>query len=254
MSGSWGPGREPYDDGVIMAPGRGFVLLSLPKVASTALETALAAYHEPLPGRAPDKHQSLAAFHERTAPRLASLGHARDRYDVVCLFRDPVAWLESWWRYRQRPEVRRRRPERWTGDTPFDAFARQLLDDKPTTGIKGRPAAFLAGDPARGVRLDRVFAVDRPEVWSAWLAGRVGAPVVVPRRNVARADRAPSLPPALRRRLEDYFAPEYDVMTHLDQGDGAWVPPIGYRPPGLGRDTPQTPRARRAVAEEGTVG
>lgn len=217
---------------MIIAPSHGFVLLSVPKVASTSLEEALESFHQEPPGRSPAKHQNLLHFHRHTAPKIERMGHRREDYEVVALFRDPVAWLESWWRYRQRPDVRDNKTERYTGDLSFAAFVELFLTDKDATGIKGRPARFIAGDEATGARLDRVFAVDRPDVWTAWFAERVGSPIEVPQRNRASVRAPTELPEDLAERLRTWFAPEYDVVDHLRE-HGEWAPPPGYRPPGL---------------------
>jgi hypothetical protein len=217
---------------VIIAPAHGFVLLAVPKVASTSLETALGGYHQVPPGSPVHKHQNLLGFHRHTVPKIEALGHRREQYAVVAMWRDPVSWLESWWRYRQRPDVRERKADRWTGDLSFVEFARLFLTDKDATGIKGRPAQFIAGSADEGARLDRLFAVDRPEVWTAWFTERVGAPVEVPRRNQATAARAEPLPQDLLTDLRAWFAPEYAVCDHL-AATGEWTPPVGYRPPGL---------------------
>lgn len=217
---------------MIIAPTHGFVLLSVPKVASTSLDAALAAFHEEPPGTAPAKHQNVVSFHRHTVSKIEGLGFGREAYEVVALFREPVGWLESWWRYRQRPDVRDNNAERWTGDRSFAEFVRLFLDDKEATGIKGRPARFIAGDAALGARVDRLFAVDRPEVWTAWFAERVGSPLDVPRRNRAGSRAPTDLPDTLAQELRSWFAPEYDVVDHLAE-TGEWQPPFGYRPPGL---------------------
>lgn len=217
---------------MIIAPSYGFVLLSVPKVASTSLDAALAGYHEEPAGKPPAKHQNVLNFHRHTVPKIRRLGFERDQYEVVLLFRDPVGWLESWWRYRQRPDVRDNHTERYTGDRSFTEFVRLFLTDKDATGITGRPARFVAGDANRGARVERIFAVDRPEVWTGWFAERVGSPLDVPRRNQASARTATDLPADLNSELRAWFAPEYEVLDHLEDS-GQWEPPFGYRPAGL---------------------
>jgi hypothetical protein len=218
---------------VIIAPSHGFVLLSLPKVASTSLDAALERYHETPPARRqPPKHQNVRAFHQTTVRKIERLGFGRDTYELVCLFREPVAWLESWWRYRQRDHTRDHRSDRFTGDIAFHDFAELFLTDKERTGISGRPAQFVAGDPEQGWRIDRIFALDRPDVWTAWFSEQVGAPVEVARRNQASARRPPELDADLRARLEAWFAPEREILDHL-AGTGSWQPPRGWVPAGL---------------------
>lgn len=217
---------------MIIAPTHGFVLLSVPKVASTSLDVALGGYHQAPPGPAPAKHANVVSFHRHTVPRIERMGFERGAYDVVALFRDPVGWLESWWRYRQRPDVRENNTERYTGDRTFAEFVEGFLTDKASTGIKGRPAQFIAGDVSIAARVDRLFAVERPDVWTAWFAARVGSPLEVPRRNQASVRPPVDLPPSLEADLRSWFAPEYEVVEHL-RASGSWQPPVGYRPTGL---------------------
>ena len=51
------------------------------------------------------KHINCAQFHELMVPVLRKGGYHRKDYEVVSLFREPVEWLESWWRYRKRPAL-----------------------------------------------------------------------------------------------------------------------------------------------------
>jgi hypothetical protein len=149
------------------------------------------------------------------APELARHGRERDSYELVTMFREPIAWLESWWRYRSRDDARRS-----TADMSFEEFALHYLaghDDAPVP--KGRPARFVQ---ARGVvEVDRIFSVERPDVWSVWFAERVGAPLVFERRNTSGATRG-ELSFATREALAAHFAPEYDVWQRL-AATGEWA-------------------------------
>jgi hypothetical protein len=113
----------------------------------------------------------------------------------------------------------------------FDDFARHYLagdDDAPVPN--GRPAKYIHAQGA--VAVDRVFSVERPDVWSAWFSERVGAPLEFERRNASSAERG-QLDPATRRALEDHFAPEYDVWRRLAD-TGEWAGARGTRLDRLG--------------------
>jgi hypothetical protein len=220
---------------VITAPSRGFVLLSMPKCGSTSLETALAPYHEQMRGRVVKKHANARTFVNIVQRQLRRGGYAREDYEVVSMYRDPVAWLESWWRYRKRPFVRRQRRDRFTGKLSFEEFAALYLDeDREATGISGRPTAFLAKDDSGEIAVDRIFLMDRPDVWGAWFSERVGEPLDITVLNRSTTAPAPELPPTLQARLQEYLAPEYDVLERLRES-GQWQPPPGYIP-GVSRD------------------
>jgi hypothetical protein len=137
------------------------------------------------------------------------------------MFREPIAWLESWWRYRAREDSRRS-----TADMTFEEFARRYLagdDDAPVP--RGRPARFIQAQGS--VAVDHVLAVERPDVWQAWFAERIGRPVEFERRNASSAERG-ELGSATREALVAHFAPEYDVWRRLAD-TGAWSGARGTR-------------------------
>ncbi|QIK76684.1 hypothetical protein [Nocardioides piscis] len=217
-----------------------FVLLAMPKCASTAIESALAPYASLVVDRPPSrKHLGCSGFTRRIAPDLAADGHPRDSYELVTMFRDPVEWLASWWRYRARlPED----VDNSTSDLSFDEFARLYVDGDPTAPTpRGRPAQFLTMDGV--VEVDRIFAVDRPDAWLPWFSDRLGADVHVERRNVSRRRPTPDLSAAVRADLVDYFAPELAVHQRL-AATGEWA---GAR--GTPLDVPTRRRGTAAVGD-----
>ena len=194
----------------------GFVLLALPKTASTSLERTLSPYATDVISSPPArKHIPARGFVLTMAPGLAAQGHPRESYELVTMFREPIAWLESWWRYRAREASKQS-----TADVSFEEFALSFLardDAAPTPS--GRPARFIN---ARGVvAVDRIFSVERPDVWSAWFSERIGVPLEFDRRNASAGDVRGELGVATRAALERHFTPEYDVWHRL-QDTGQW--------------------------------
>ena len=210
-------------------PGHDFVLLALPKTASTSLERTLSPYATEVVGSPPArKHLPARGFVHTKAHELAEQGHPRESYELVAMFREPIAWLESWWRYRARDDARQS-----TADMSFDEFARHYLaghDDAPVP--KGRPAKFIRAQGA--VAVDRLFSVERPDVWSAWFSQRIGVPLEFERRNASSAERG-ELGLATRRALEEHFAPEYGVWRRLAD-TGEWSGARGTRLDELGQN------------------
>lgn len=216
-------------------PEHGFVLLAMPKCASTSIETALAPYASLVIDKPPSrKHLGCAGFAKRIEPGLAAQGHPRGSYELVTMFRDPIAWLESWWRYRARLDDG---VDNSTHDLGFEEFARLYVDGDPTAPTpRGRPGRFLTVDGV--VQVDRVLAVERPDVWQAWFGERLGTEVCVERRNVSTERVAAELSDEMRAALVDYFAPEYAVRSRL-QETGQWS---GAR----GTELAVPPRPRKA--------
>jgi hypothetical protein len=199
-----------------LGPGRDFVLLAMPKTASTSLERALAPYATEVVGSPPgQKHLPARGFVHTRAHELAAQGHPRESYELVSMFREPIAWLESWWRYRAREDSRQS-----TADMTFEEFAlRYLAGDGDAPVPRGRPARFVHAQGA--IAVDRIFSVEHPEVWSAWFSQRVGAPLEFERRNTSDAERG-ELAFATREALAAHFAPEYEIWRRLE-ATGEWA-------------------------------
>lgn len=206
-------------------PEHGFVLLAMPKCASTSLEQALAPYASLVIDRPPArKHLGCSGFARRVAPQLAAAGHPRESYELVSMFRDPVDWLASWWRYRGRLEEGQANSTHHLG---FDDFARAYVEGDPEAPTpRGRPGQFLTVEGA--VEVDRVLAVERPETWEAWFGRQLGREVRVERRNTSDRRPRPELAPATRERLLEYFAPELSVLERLRE-TGEWAGARGTR-------------------------
>ncbi|WP_157953126.1 hypothetical protein [Nocardioides allogilvus] len=203
-------------------PDYGFVLLALSKTASTSLERTLAPYASLVISSPPGmKHLGASGFERKIAPRLAESGHERGSYEVVTMFRDPVSWLESWWRYRARDGQEERRPDKSTAAVSFEDYARSYIaGDRRVPTPRGRPAKFITVDGLIGV--DRILAVERPDVWQAYFSERLGRPLEFERRNVSTAPVRGELTDATRDALREHLAPECTVWERL-AGSGEWA-------------------------------
>lgn len=218
---------------MIALPAHGFVMLSMPKCASTSLEEMLSPKSEIIVKNNPLlKHLNCRQFHTKIVPLLRMAGYSRRDYEVVSLFREPITWLGSWWRYRSRPGLRVEglESDRYAGALSFEEFTARYLDGDPSASvIRGRPARFVAGGPRPKVRMNRLFALEQPEVWRGWIQDRLGAELDVSTVNRSRVRDEPTLSAHMRARLEEHFAPEYEIYEHL-RATGQWCPPRGYAP------------------------
>jgi hypothetical protein len=217
---------------MIGLPAHGFVLLSMPKCASTSLVHSLQGRAELVLRVNPRlKHMNCQSFHKLMVPVLNNGGYQRDDYELVSMFREPLAWIESWWRYRQRPALAKEDPSKFTGEISFEEFVGRYVDNDPRPGtLRGRPAKFISLSDRLDIGVDRLFALERPEVWQGWINAKVPGGIdlqVDKNRSTVRPE--PELSSTMRARLSEFFAPEYAVYEEL-RATGEWVPPRGYVP------------------------
>lgn len=203
------------------------VLLSVPKTGSTAYETALAPLASMVISAPPElKHAPVFRYNRFIRPMI-------DRFlggevDIVAVMREPVSWLGSWFRYRQRASL--------AGDAystrgmSFDDFVAAYCSGRPPGFAKvGSQAKFL--EPHRnGTRVTHLFRYEDRAGLHAFLESRLDTSI-----ETAPENKSPVMPLSLssdietryRRKHADDFALWADIAGH-----GVYTPqPARPKPP-----------------------
>lgn len=186
------------------------VFLATPKTASTAIEVALESLATLAIQRPAElKHTPAHRYRRFLAPFLER--QARAPFTVVALMREPVDWLGSWYRYRQRDDIAD--PARSTQGLSFEEFVTAYLSDpRPAFADVGSQARFLSSGGGLGV--DRLFRYEALDAFLEFLEDRLGCEIVLPQINVSpQGDLA--LSPATRARLEREAAEDFRLYRSL---------------------------------------
>ncbi|MFS4439051.1 gamma-glutamyl kinase [Paracoccaceae bacterium GXU_MW_L88] len=182
------------------------------KAGSSAVEAAFAPHCEVILSKAPNiKHMRYRRYEKVVLPFLERLTDGP--FESFAILRDPIDWLESWHRYRARPELNGHPNS--TSDMTFETFAERYLSrNDETLRPIGRPKEFLKST-TRTIGPDHLFRYDRMKDVAAFLSLRLGKDIQFPKTNVSPDIGPQRLPPELRQRLKDYFAPEYSILDSL---------------------------------------
>ena len=198
---------------MLLAPGKGFVFLSTTKSGSTSIETAFMAHSQMVLRKPPAiKHTTYAGFQRYLQPYLKSKGFPRESYEVVCVFREPIDWLSSWWRYRSREKLENPRDPKhrnYTGEVSFEQFARAYMEGSERFAQVGRLSRFVRPTPG-GAEVDRIFRYDRLDLLVDFLCEKVGEEVEEDSANTS-PERSFSLSEECEIELRTFFAPEYRI-------------------------------------------
>lgn len=206
---------------MIIVPQHGLVFLAMTKCASTAIEDEL--YddgHIVTKGNPRLKHMTYRGFKRHFVPLLRRHGFPRTSYEVVSMFREPIEWLHSWYRYRARDELARAtgpRQRNYSGNVSFDQFAQAYIDQSEpyATGI-GRQANFVRS-PSETVGVDRVFRYDEMPVFVDYLSEKLGRPMHLQALNVSTRTQKLRVSRDMRDALRAHLATEYYIYeTHAD--------------------------------------
>jgi len=189
-------------------------ILATPKTGSTAIEVALSPLAAISVERPPAlKHTTAFRFQRFLRPWLERSAGAP--FTVAALMREPLDWLGSWYRYRQREDIDG--DPNSTAGLDFEAFVEgYLADPRPAWADVGSQARFLEGKDGRGV--DALFRYEAIEGFVAFLEDRLGCAIELPRVNVSPA-RPLGLSEGVRARLTARLADDYALYRRIaDQG------------------------------------
>lgn len=186
------------------------VYLATPKTGTTAIEAALEPLASVVIQRPPElKHTSVHRYWKFLAPFLQKA--ADEDFMVVAVMREPIDWLGSWYRYRQRGSGVA--PEKSTKGLSFDAFVEgYLADPQPEFANVGSQSRFLV--PERGPGADRLFRYDDMASFVHFLEDRLDCEITLPRLNVSPAGQT-ELSPAVEARLRDTCARDFALYASL---------------------------------------
>ncbi len=168
-----------------------FVFLCTPKCASTSVEAMLYPYSDiRLQGPNYLKHTNVREFETYIRPFLAAKTTV-ETLETICVVREPVSWLDSWYRFRARHRLRdpdHPSHDRSTADIAFPDFVRAYMSSPPPRFAANIDSQFdFVKDGADEVGVQTIFRYERVEDLVAYMSRKVDASLTLPRRNVSPA-------------------------------------------------------------------
>ena len=156
------------------------VVFETPKTGSLALRAMLAPYTLPLSDEAARHIGHHGYLLKHAAPLAQAFGGP---LETVAVVREPLERMQSWYRYRMRPQVAHLPVS--TRGMSFEAFLRAYLDGrKPEIANVGRQDRFV-GWAGRAARVDHVFDYLRLDLLEAFFSARTGDALELPLRNLS---------------------------------------------------------------------
>jgi hypothetical protein len=191
-----------------MSTDHGFAFLCMPKCASTSIERAI----NPLcniifSGHPGIKHinarnfsKSILAVHRELVPGR--------KVESFCLMREPLAWIESWYRYRSRNELKNpNNPnhKHYTGNISYSEFIEEFITQgkrKPFANLNSQYEFLRSESGQAGV--DYIFPMDQLDLVVDFLFEKTGQKLDIPLENISPKKRM-ILESDLEDKLRVYF-------------------------------------------------
>ncbi|MFW2587327.1 gamma-glutamyl kinase [Sagittula sp. SSi028] len=182
------------------------VMLAVPKTGTSAYAVALADQASMVVNDPPElKHAPVYRYNRFFRPMFEKVGG--EDLELLAVIREPVSWLGSWYRYRQRGFLEGKRTS--TRGMSFDAFCRAYAsDDRPPFANVGSQAKFVEPRP-NGVSVSHLFKYENQAGLLAFLEQRLGCTIDLPRENVSPHRGDLELSADTRALLHDYCAEDF---------------------------------------------
>ncbi|MEO1777757.1 MAG: gamma-glutamyl kinase [Pseudomonadota bacterium] len=185
--------------------------LSVPKTGTTAYEEALRPHADMVLVQPPElKHAPVYRYNRFVRPMFLRVCDVD--LEVMAVMREPISWLGSWWRFRQRPFMAGK--PNATHGISFDNFVLAYLKGKkPGFADVGSQARFLETQP-NGTGVTHLFRYEDQDRLQAFLSDRLGVAFSLDRHNVSPAIPA-VLSPEVEARLRRKCAEEFELYDSI---------------------------------------
>lgn len=158
------------------------VFLSVPKTGTTAIEKALS----PIAAMAildpPElKHAPIYRYNRFFRPMLEKF--IGEDIETVAVMREPISWLGSWYRFRQRPFMKGK--QNATHGISFEEFVQSYLQDpRPPFANVGSQSKFLEPRP-NGTSVTHLFRYENMDRLIDFFQTRLRQTIEFPYVNVS---------------------------------------------------------------------
>jgi hypothetical protein len=156
--------------------------LSVPKTGTTAYETALAPRADMVISEPPMlKHAPVYRYNRFIRPMFERVCGVE--LEVMAVMREPISWLGSWYRYRQRPFMQGK-PNATHGISFDDFILAYMKGDKPGFADVGSQVQFMKSQP-NGTGVTHFFKYEDQPRLQAFLEQRLDVKLSLARENVS---------------------------------------------------------------------
>lgn len=165
-----------------------FVFLCTPKCASNSIEDMLLPYSDISLGGPPAfRHTNYRDYANYIKPYLKETIGNGD-LETVCVVREPLSWLNSFYRYRSRFEIRNPNHPNFHNSTHGIEFAEfvkaYMLPEPPAYADLDSQYAFVKNDQNE-VGVDKIFPYENMEDFIEYMSQKVGKKLKMDYKNVS---------------------------------------------------------------------
>ncbi len=163
-----------------------FTFLCTPKCASNSIEAILGTHSDiALLGNPAFRHTNYREYVQYIKPYLfEKIG--TDDIETICIIREPISWLNSWYRFRSRAKLRKSNHPQHMNSTMHVDFC-EFLDayissDPPPFANVGSQFDHVRDEHGE-IGVETIFAYERLDEFLHYMENKVGKKLSLPHKN-----------------------------------------------------------------------
>jgi hypothetical protein len=191
-----------------------FVFVANSKTASTSIENTLRPQAEIERGGTPRrKHIPMREVLKEYDFLFGNPAYAPDTFFRFGVMRDPLDWLQSWYRYRRGNKVRNPLP----ADMSFEEFwQKKDWNIQRKNGARNLQRRFFDG-PNGNILVDYIIPYDDLARHFGLICAEMGLENPLQEKNVSHIRETESaFPEGLEAEIRDYYARDYALLEQLE--------------------------------------
>jgi len=203
-----------------------FLFIANSKSASTSIEHALINHTEIERGSTPQrKHITLCEALEEYDFLFSQPAYHPDTFFKFGVFRDPVDWIYSWFRYRKRKNALNALPV----DMPFSEFWNKNDWNKWRQPGRPRLQRDMFADADGKIIADYLIPHQQVSQHFSKILKNLGLKDTLPARNVSAISGSPTdLSEDMLAELRAFYAADYAVLENIDEINRAGLERFGW--------------------------
>ena len=173
----------------------------------------------------PYKHTNYRIYSKFLKPYLDEKS-GNTEFETICLVREPVSWLNSWYRFRSRPAIRdpnHVHHENCTHNISFEMFLEQYMAPAPPSYANVRSQYDFVKDDTGAIGVDTIFCYERIESFVAYMSGKIGIKLELGQLNISPKSNY-ALPAKLEERLRQYIPDDFDLYNQAVKAQSSRSP------------------------------
>ena len=192
-----------------------FVFVANTKTASTSIDFVLAAHAEIMRAGSPErKHMRLGDVAAEYWFLFNNPKFPFDSFFKFGVMREPISWINSWYRYRRGNNTASPLP----ADMTFEEFWRSGDWNTQRPGGKKYLQSNFFTDAAGKNLADVIIPYERMDDYIPQIFSALKVPHTLPRKNVSQMRETPlQVSPEFLAEMREFYQPDYAIYDRLDE-------------------------------------